>query len=403
MQSSRPSNLTIILILGALTTVSPFSIDMYLPAFPQIAAALGSTPAEVSLSLSSYFIGLAVGQIFYGPLLDRFGRKRPVYGGLLLYILASLGCLFADSVEMLIALRFVQALGGCVAFVAAMAMVRDFFPVQEGAKVFSLLMLILGVSPLLAPTLGGVVTTWLGWEWVFVILAAIVFLILVVTFAFLPESHAPDRTISLQPLPILKSFIAVLKVPQFHTYALSGSFSFAGLMVYIAGSPIIFMDVFGLSPQTYGGVFALLSVGFIGGNQLNVLLLRRYSGAQVFRTAIICQAIITLTFLVGTLFDWYGLTATILFFFGYLSCLGLTFPNASAIALEPFSRNAGTAAALVGFLQVGCGSLASAGVGLFNAKDSRAVAAILAATVLIGLAILLAGKRGLVKTTEISV
>lgn len=393
MQPARPSNLALILILGALTIVSPFSIDMYLPAFPQIAAALGTDAAEISLSLSSYFIGLAVGQILYGPLLDRFGRKKPVYGGLSLYILASIGCLFVDTATQLIVLRFIQALGGCVAFVAAMAMVRDFFPVQEGAKVFSLLMLILGVSPLLAPTLGGFVTTWLGWHSVFIFLAAIVLAILLVTAFLLPESHAPDPTVSLRPLPMLRSFVEVFRVPQFHTYALAGSFSFAGLMVYVAGSPIIFMDVFGLSPQAYGGVFALLSVGFIGGNQLNVLLLRRYSGAQIFRAALLFQAALGIVFLTGTLLGLFGLIATTAFFFGYLSCLGLTFPNASAIALAPFARNAGTAAALIGFLQVGTGSLASAGVGLFNATDARAVVAILAATVLIGVGILLVGQR----------
>lgn len=393
MQRSRPSNFALILILGALTTVSPFSIDMYLPAFPQIAAALGTDAAEISLSLSSYFIGLAVGQILYGPLLDRYGRKKPVYGGLSLYILASIGCLFADTATQLIVLRFIQALGGCVAFVAAMAMVRDFFPVQEGAKIFSLLMLILGVSPLLAPTLGGVVTTWLGWQSVFIFLAAIVLAILLVTAFLLPESHAPDPTVSLRPLPMLRSFVEVFRVPQFHTYALAGSFSFAGLMVYVAGSPIIFMDVFGLSPQAYGGVFALLSVGFIGGNQLNVVLLRRYSGAQIFRSALLFQAALGSIFLAGTLLGLFGMLATTLFFFGYLSCLGLTFPNASAIALAPFAKNAGTAAALIGFLQVGTGSLASAGVGLFNATDARAVVAILAATVLVGVGILLVGQR----------
>ena len=395
MQSSRPSNLVLILILGSLTTVSPFSIDMYLPAFSQIADALGTTAAEVSLSLASYFIGVAVGQIFYGPLLDRYGRKRPVYGGLSLYILASIGCLLAQSVESLILWRFAQGLGGCVAAVASMAMVRDLFPVQESAKVFSLMMLILGVSPLLAPTLGGFVTTWLGWQWVFITLAVIVATILIVAATLLPESHAPDPTVSLRPLPILKSFLEVLRVPQFHTYALAGSFSFSGLLVYIAGSPIIFMDVFGMSAQAYGVVFAILSVGFIGGNQLNMLLLRRFSGAQIFRYALICQAVIVVGFLIGTLLGLYGLIATVLFFFGYLACLGLTFPNASAIALGPFTRNGGTAAALIGFLQVGIGSLASAGVGLFNAKDSKAVVIILTGTVLTGLAILLLGKHRL--------
>jgi MFS transporter, DHA1 family, multidrug resistance protein len=159
MPESARSNLQIILILGALSTVSPFSIDMYLPAFPQIAHDLGTTPAQISLSVSGYFIGLALGQLFYGPLLDRFGRKPPLYAGLSLFTVASLGCIAVRSPELFIAFRLLQALGGCVAQVGAIAMVRDFFPARESAKILSLLMLVLSVSPLFAPSVGSVITT----------------------------------------------------------------------------------------------------------------------------------------------------------------------------------------------------------------------------------------------------
>src|SRR5580658_1006199 len=204
---SQPSQnrVLIILILGALSTISPFAIDMYLPAFPGIAAALHTSTAKVSLSISSYFVGLAVGQLFYGPLLDRFGRKLPLYAGLTLFIVASLLCLCSRTVEWLVAMRFVQALGGCAAQVAAMAMVRDFFPVNETAKIISLLILILGVSPLLAPTVGGFVAAHLGWQWVFIILAAVAFLNLAVSYWYLPEGHAADSGISLRFLPILRN------------------------------------------------------------------------------------------------------------------------------------------------------------------------------------------------------
>src|SRR5580658_3060240 len=172
--ATQRRNLTfIILILGALSTLSPFSIDMYLPSFPLVAQTLGCDTARVSLSLSSYFVGMGLGQILYGPFLDHFGRKRPLYFGLGLYILTSVGCLASSSLEILIGLRFFQALGGCAAGVASMAMVRDFFHVKESAKVFSLLMLILSVSPLLAPTVGGFVATTLGWRWMFILLGAI--------------------------------------------------------------------------------------------------------------------------------------------------------------------------------------------------------------------------------------
>src|SRR5277367_5616280 len=205
MAQSR-NQFLIILILGALSTISPFAIDMYLPAFPEIAAALHTSTARVSLSLASYFAGLAAGQLFYGPLLDRFGRKLPLYAGLVLFIAASLLCLCARTVEWLIALRFVQALGGCAAQVAAMAMVRDFFPAKETAKIISLLILILSVSPLLAPSVGVFVDVHFGWQWVFIVLSLFVALMLVVCWWRLPQGHQPDHTVSLRPGPIFQNY-----------------------------------------------------------------------------------------------------------------------------------------------------------------------------------------------------
>lgn len=396
MTSAKQKNLVMIVILGALTTVSPFSIDMYLPAFSQIARDLGTTTPTVALSLSSYFIGLAIGQIFYGPLLDRFGRKKPVYVGLAVYILASLGCVCASSVNMLIAFRFIQALGGCVAGVASTAIVRDFFPPKERAKVFSLMMLILGTSPLLAPTIGGVVTTAWGWHAVFIILSMIVTLLLMVTVFYLPEPHKPDASVSLRLKPIMRNFTIILKEPQFYTYAIAGAFSFAGLFAYVAGSPVIFMDIFKLTAQQYGGIFALLSIGFIGASQLNIWLLRHYRNEQIFRTALICQLIIGTIFMVGSFGSGYGLLATFFIIFGFLACVGLIYPNAAALALEPFTRNTGSASALLGFLQIGCGAIASAAVGFFEAQSSLPTACIFMISVIISVLILTFGKRNIV-------
>ena len=390
-----PNRYLIILILGALSTVSPLAIDMYLPAFNEIAAALHSTPAKISLSLSSYFVGLAAGQLVYGPLLDRFGRKRPLYFGLILFMLASIFCMQARTVHSLVVLRFVQALGGCAAQVAAMAMVRDFFPVKDTAKILSLLILILGVSPLLAPTIGSFVAGALGWQWVFVVLAAFVFVMLLVVFFFLPEGHRPDTTISLHPVPIFRNFAAILEYPQFYTFALAGAFSFAGVLVYVAGSPIIFLDYFHVTPKGYGAIFAGLSVGFIGSNQVNIMLLRRFTSAQVFRGALMLECAMALFFLVGTYYQWFGLAATLVQLFILLSCLGLTYPNAAALALAPFDKNVGSASALLGFVQIGAAALASACVGIFNSKTIMPVLVIFAATAWIALAIFTWGRRNL--------
>jgi DHA1 family bicyclomycin/chloramphenicol resistance-like MFS transporter len=391
--SQTHNRVLIIDILGALSTISPFAIDMYLPAFPEIAKALQTTTARVSLSLASYFAGLAAGQLAYGPLLDRFGRKLPLYAGLLLFIVASVLCLLVRNVESLIALRFVQAVGGCAAGVAAMAMVRDFFPAHETAKIISLLILVISASPMLAPSVGVFVAVQLGWQWVFIVLAAFVLVMLLVTRWVLPDGHPPDRSVSLRLRPILQNYFAVLREPQFLTYSVAGAFAFSGLLVYVTSSPIIFMEVFHVSAKQFGAIFAGLSVGFIGSNQVNVLLLRKFSSEQIFRGALLVECPTALLLLVGTWFGWFGLPATLVLLFIALSSLGLAYPNAAALALVPFSRNIGSASAMLGFLQIGISGLASASIGIFDSKTMLPVALVFMATSWIAFAILLFGKR----------
>ena len=393
MTRARPPNLLIILILGALSTLSPFSIDMYLPAFPQIARDLGTTPAQISFSVSGYFIGLALGQLFYGPLLDRFGRKPPLYAGLSLFVVASLGCIAVRSPGLFIAFRLLQALGGCVAQVGAIAMVRDFFPARESAKILSLLILVLSVSPLFAPTIGGLVATTVGWAWIFAILAAFALFLIIIIGLLLPEGHQPDTEISLRPRAILKGFVAIIRHPQFYTYAFAGAFAFAGLFVYVTGSPIIFINSFHVDPRGYGLIFAALAMSFIGGSQLNIWLTRRHADRKIFRLAVICQNIVMLVILGGTLGGWYGLTANIVLLMLYLPFCGMAYPNAAAIALEPFSKNIGSASALLGFLQMSIGAFASTGVGFLRASSAAPIFAVMAATAVIGLVILLANER----------
>lgn len=395
-----PNRRIIIWILGALASVSPFAIDMYLPAFGLIAGDFGTTPAKVSLSISSYFVGLAVGQMLYGPLLDRFGRKRPLYVGLSIFLVASLACMYTRSTEVLIATRFVQAIGGCVAWVGAMAMVRDFFPVQESAKVFSLLILILGASPLLAPTIGSFISGTWGWPAIFLALTLLVTFILLICVFFLPEGHQPDRTISLAPRHMIGTFVSVLREPQFYTYTFSGAFSFSTLFIYVAGSPVIFMEMFHIDPKSYGGIFAFLSIAFIGGSQVNILLVKKFRSEQLFRVSLITQVIAVLVFLAGAISGWFGLYATIAMFFICLACLGVLNPNANALALAPFTKNVGSAAALMGCLQIGVASLASTGVGLLNTSNMVPIVALLVATAMAALVILLVGSRRIVNKVE---
>lgn len=390
----------LILILGSLTALGPFSIDMYLPGFSDIAKDLNTTVAKVSMSLSSYFIGISAGQLLYGPLLDRFGRKKPLFVGLMVYILASLGCAYVTDIDSFIMLRFIQAIGSCAATVASVAMVRDLFPVKDIPKVFSLLMLVLGLSPMLAPTIGGYVTEDYGWHIVFFILMFMGIGILLASQIGLPNSYKPDTSISLKPKPIISNFLKVLKEPQFYTYAFTGAIAFSGLFTYVAASPIIFMDIYHVDAKTYGWIFAFMSVSFIGSSQLNSVLLKRFSSEQMIFGALILQSFVSIVFLVLSLNNLLGLYETIAMLFVFLGCLGISNPNTAGLTMAPFAKNAGSASALMGAIQLGLGSIASFAVGIF-VKDSVApMVLIMTVTTFVAFVVLNIGKRFIKKKVE---
>lgn len=392
----------LILILGSLTALGPFSIDMYLPGFSGIAKDLHTTVAKVSMSLSSYFIGISAGQLLYGPLLDRFGRKKPLFIGLLVYILASLGCVYVTDIDAFIFLRFIQAIGSCAATVASVAMVRDLFPVKDIPKVFSLLMLVLGLSPMLAPTIGGYVTEDYGWHTVFFILMCMGIAILIAAQVGLPNSFKPDTSISLKPKPIINNFLKVLKEPQFYTYAFTGSIAFSGLFTYVAASPIIFMDIYHVDAKTYGWIFAFMSVSFIGSSQLNSILLKRFSSEQMIFAALIAQSVISIVFLILALNNLLGLYQTITMLFLFLGCLGISNPNTAGLTMAPFAKNAGSASALMGAIQLGLGALASFAVGVFVKNSVWPMVIIMTSTTIIAFIVLNIGKRFIKEKIEIS-
>lgn len=391
----------LILILGLLSAIGPFSIDMYLPGFPVIAASLHTTPEMLSYSLSSYFIGICAGQMLLGPLLDRYGRKRPLFGGLTIYILSSIGCAFAPTIEVLIVLRFFQAAGGCVGIVAPRAIIRDVFPVKESAKIFSMLILILGVSPIIAPTAGGYFTAHFGWHSIFIILSILTFLILLAVIFYLPESKQPDPTFSLKPRPILASFKKVITNPQFYTYSLTGAMASAGLYAYLAGSPFVFMDLYHVTGQHYGWIFALIAAGLITSSQLNNILLRKHTSGQIIRASLSLQCIIVLILVLGTYNSWLGLYGTITCIFFYLCCQGFSFPNSSALSMAPFTKEAGSASALMGSIQMALGAGASALVGFLSNGTAIPMTTVMAGCSVTAVIILMIGRRTIVQKCKI--
>ncbi len=385
----------VVLILGSMTALAPFSIDMYLPGFPAIAADLHTSAAKVSLSLTGFFIGISAGQLLYGPLLDKYGRKPPLFCGLVLYILASLACAFSHSIDNLILLRCIQAIGSCAATVTAVAMVRDLFPPEQNAKVFSLLILVLGASPMIAPTVGGYITTAFGWHYVFIILTCIGAAILLACILWLPDVYKPNKSLSLQPPVIIRSFYEVLVNPQFYTYTLTSAIAFAGLFAYVSGSPLVFMTVFGVSGKVYGWIFAFLSIGFVGSSQLNNLLMKRWSSKQIVNVMVVCYAVIGTAFFIVAALHLLTLPLTIVFLFLSLACIGITNPNASSLSLAPFTANAGTAASLMGAIQMGLGALVSAVISMFDVPSASPMAGAIAGASILSLLALCIGKRNI--------
>ncbi len=392
---TRKQHFIIILILGSLSTISPFAIDMYLPGFPAIAKDLNATIANVQLSLTSYLIGISVGQLLYGPLLDRFGRKIPLYAGLVIFIIASLGCTFTDSVNSLIAMRFLQALGGCVGMVAAQALVRDIFPVDKTAQALSLLTLVIAVSPMVAPTVGGYLTTAFGWQSVFILLAIITALILVAVYFVLPEGRQPDPSMSLLPRPVMTNFLTVLKQPQFLLYTLAGGIATAAPFAYIAGSADVFMNIYRVSEQEYGWIFAFLAFAMIGSTQLNHILLKRYKSEQLINFTLYYQTIVGFVLVVGVWYNWYDKYTLILLMFVFLTGQGITSPNAAALSLAPFSKHTGSAAALLGSFRMAMGGIASAVVSVLHNGTTIPMVTIMTMCALSGLIILLVGKMAI--------
>lgn len=392
-EMSKSKYIKLILILGSLTALGPFSIDMYLPGFAGIARDLNTSVANVSMTLSSYFIGISAGQLLYGPLLDRFGRKKPLFIGLLVYIFASLGCIFVQDIDIFIGLRFIQAVGSCAATVASIAMVRDLFPVKDIPKVFSMLMLVVGLSPMLAPTIGGYVTADYGWHTVFFILMCMGIVILIASQIVLPNSYLPDTSISLKPKPIINNFLNIIKEPQFYTYAFAGAIAFSGLFTYVAASPILFMDIFKVDAKTYGWIFAFMSLSFISASQLNSLLLKKFTSEQMIFGALISQAFVSVLFLILAINNYLGLYETIAMLFLFLACLGISNPNTAGLTLAPFPRNAGSASALMGAIQLGLGAFASFAVGIFVQNSVLPMVIIMTTSTLLALIILIVGKK----------
>jgi DHA1 family bicyclomycin/chloramphenicol resistance-like MFS transporter len=368
MQARSRQFYIFVIILGSLSAFGPLSIDMYLPAFPAMAESLGVTQGRIEMSLASYFIGLSLGQLVYGPLTDRYGRKKPLYVGLLLYILASAACALAANSEQLIFFRFVQALGGCAGAVVSRAMVRDLFDHKESAQVYSALMLVMGLAPILAPLAGGYALIFFGWRSIFWILAGLSILISVAIVFFLPETRKPDETVRFSRS--FHTYFDIMKHREFMGYTLCLAVAQAGLFTYITGSSFVFIKYFGVAEENFGWIFGSCALAFVAMSQLNAYLLRKdkQTPDDMMRKALIGLAAAGVFAAVVAMLD-LGLWVMMATLFFFMAMLGAIFPNGTAGAMEHQKHRAGAASALAGMLQFSLSAAASAVLSLTHATS----------------------------------
>lgn len=366
-------------MLGSLTALGPLSIDMYLPSFPAIARDLTASPAQVQLTLAVFFVALGIGQAFYGPLSDRFGRRRPLCFGLALYVLASAGCALARSIDALVAWRFAQALGGCAGMVIARAVVRDRFDEREAARFFSLLILVTGLAPILAPSIGGQILVFFSWRAIFWTLAGFALVGLITATFVLPESLPPERRTGGGVATALRVYAQLLRDRAFMRYALSGALVISGMFAYIFGSPFVFMQIYGVRPERFGWIFGAIALGLISASQLNRVVLARVAGARILSHALVVTAAAGVILLVMAWTGGGGLAGLLGPLFVYIASLGFVLPNVIATALGPQGRNAGTASALLGTLQFGAGATVGALLGVLGDGTAVPMAGLIAA------------------------
>lgn len=358
-------NLKTILILGALSAFAPLAIDFYLPGFPAIALAFGTDEKHVQATLAAYFLGLSIGQLMYGPVADRFGRRVPLLVGVVLFTLSSLACAFAPTLDWLIVARFVQALGGCAGMVLSRAIVSDKCDAVGSAKVFSQLMLVMGLAPILAPMLGGFLVSYYSWHWIFILLTLFSALAAVAVALGLPESMPADHP--RQPLSGgLRQYGRLLSDRRFMGYALSGGIAMAGMFAYIAGSPFVFIKLYGVPAEHYAWLFGSNAAGFIIMAQVNARLLAKHGPAALLARTIWVYLGAGVSLLAIAALGTQQLWPLLVPLFICIACLGCIIPNASACAMNGQGARAGSASALLGCLQFSVAAGASSLVGLLH-------------------------------------
>jgi len=364
--AAHASHRTLAVTLGAMSAFGPFAIDMYLPAFPRIAADLHTTTAHVQMTLAVFLLGLAVGQALWGTLSDHWGRRKPLLLGCLLFSAMSVVCAIAPSIHVLVAARFLMGLGGSAGVVVARAVVRDLFEQREAARFYSLMMIIGGIGPIVAPFLGGLLLTHFDWHAIFWLVAGFGGLCVAAAARNVPETLAPADRIRGHLLDVARAYGRVLSNRRFLAPALAIGCTSGMLFTYIANSSFIFIELFGVPVHLFGVLFATNAVGLYIGGQSNRWLLQRFTAEQLLHAGLGLSLLAGVFLVTCTLTHFGGFPLLFAAVFVCLSSLGIVFPNATAVAMQPFAADAGSASALLGICQFILGAAGGALVSVLH-------------------------------------
>lgn len=372
----------LIVTLGILAAFGPMSIDMYLPSLPTLQSDFAATTSQVQLTLSGFTIGFGVGQLIYGPLSDRLGRKGMLISGIALYVVTSALCAVEQDIDRLIVLRFIQALGGGAGTVMTRAIVRDLYDKDAAARVLSLMVLVTMLAPLVAPFVGGYILKWTGWRAIFWLLTGFGVLCLVLTVFRLPETLPPDRRRKSSLVQMIGGFGIVLRHRQSVGYMICGALSFGGMLAMLSGTPFIFIQLFGVAPEHFAYFFAVSVVAVILGAYVNSRVVMRYGIRRLLAVGTGIAVVGGLGLAVVAMLDIGGLAAIVIAIFVFMFPHNITNANATAAAMEHFPELAGTASALIGSIRFGAGAAIGALVGVLHDGTTRPMALIIAACAL---------------------
>ena len=359
----HPDSRWLLALLAALVALGPLSVDVYLPAMPAMMAALGTDIQHMHLTLSTYLTGFALFHLACGPLADRFGRKPILIGGTVLFVLACLGCSLSTTVQELMLFRFIQGVGACVGPTLARAVARDVFGPTRAARALSLIAMLMALAPAVAPMMGSIMMLWLPWPSIFVFLALYGVAMVVLINVFLAES-LPQRQ-SLHPLSIARNYAQLLRSPMFVTATFGSGFVYAGLLAYLSSSSFVYIDMLGVPVQYFGFIFLTSVAGYMLGSALSARISVSYESEQTVLFGAVLAAMATLAMWAGAFLLPHSILVLVLPMMFYATGMGLVLPNAMAIALRPFPQIAGTASALMGFIQMALSASATALVGAY--------------------------------------